>query len=238
MLSQYPQGTPQSSRSSKRILTVVIVVAVVAVVILGGIGGGIYFSRISQQPNIQATAINIPQPVANPQTSTVLNDGRVSGSASFSYISKLPGSYSLVFDNSFSTFSSKAVALTWADAAGASHTQAFTVSPGNAYTITTDMKTNQVISGSFSVSGGSGDDVNFYITAQTCTQSVTFTFTLVNSGSADGYATVQLRVDGQALWTNRYFVSQGQQLLQNGGITLSDCDSHSINLVVSSQTRA
>ncbi len=236
-MSQYPQGTPQPS-SSKRPLVIIAVIVAVAIVIVGGLAGSIYFSRIAEQPNIQATSANIPQPVANPQTTRVLDDGRVSGTASFNYVAKLPGSYSLIFDNSFSTFSSKSVALTWTDAAGAPHAQTFSIPPGNDYTITTDMKQNQIVSGSFSVAGGSGNDVNFYINAQTCTETVTFSFTLVNSGNANGYATVRLQVDGQAVWTNRYYVPQGQQVPENGSVTLSDCNSHSINVVVSSQEKA
>lgn len=231
-------GSPQPNPDPKRILLVVAVLAVVALVIVGGWVGGTYLVRISQQPNIQATSVNIPEPIADHQTSTVLNEGRVSNSASFSYVAELLGSYSLVFDNSFSTFSSKSIALSWTDPAGAPHTQTFSVPPGNAYTITVEMKVNEIVTGSFAVSGGSGNDVNFYIKAQTCTQSITFSFILVNSGNANGYATVQLLVDGQAKWTNRYFVLQGQQVPANGSIALPDCSSHSLNVIVSSQERA
>src|SRR5712692_4557681 len=59
------------------------------------------------------------------------------------------------------------------------------------------------------ISGGSGNDTDFYIAADTCTQTVNFSFTLVNSGSANGYATVQIQIDGQTNWTNRYFVARG-----------------------------
>jgi len=49
----------------------------------------------------------------------------------------------------------------------------------------------------FTISGGSGNDTDFYIAADTCTQTVNFSFTLVNSESANGYATVQIELDGQ-----------------------------------------
>jgi hypothetical protein len=164
--------------------------------IAGGSYAGITVYQASQQPNIQATAIVIGQPITDPRLSTVLDDGRVANSASFGYTTVLPGTYTLVFENSFSTFSSKSVYATYT-AAGATHTQSFAVSAGSAQNIANNLLANQVLSGSFTVTGGSGNDVNFYITASTCTQTVTFSFSLVNPGAANGFATVHFNVDGQ-----------------------------------------
>jgi hypothetical protein len=205
--------------------------------VAGGSYAGINVYQASQLPNIQATAIVIGHPVTDPILSTVLDDGRVANSASFGYTTVLPGTYTLVFDNSFSTFSSKSVYATYT-AAGATHTQSFVVSAGNAQNIANNLSANQVLSGSFTVTGGSGNDVNFYITASTCTQTVTFSFTLVNPGAANGFATVHFNVDGQSQWSNRYLVSQSQQVPGSGSVTLPDCGTHTYGVLVSSQEKA
>ena len=230
----YPPAPP--AKKSK--LPVIIVLVIVAVALVAGAGyAGTTVYQAAQQPNIQATAISIGQPVMDPRVTTVLNDGRVSNSGSFDYTSVLPGTYTLVFDNSFSTFSSKSVSVTYT-AAGAPHSQSFVVAPGNAEDISNTLLANQALVGSFAVSGGSGNDVDFSITASTCTQTVNFSFTLVNPGQANGFAIVHLTVDGQSQWSNRYFVSQGQQVAGSGSLTLTDCKTHTFNVLVSAQEKA
>jgi hypothetical protein len=208
-----------------------VVVIILVVVILGGIGGTVVY-QAAQQPNIHVTAINIPQGTTNPQSSTVADNGRVANSGTFDYTTTLPGTYAITFDNSFSTFSSKSVSVSYT-AAGASGSKSFVVGAGNVETVSFTLSTGDRLYGSFSVSGGSGNDINFYITAQTCTQTVNFSFTLVNSGSANGYATVEFQSDGTVLWTNHYYVAQGQQLPERGNVGLSDCSGHNYNILIS-----
>ena len=216
---------------------------ILVAVILGGIGGPLIY-QAAQQPNIQATAIDIPPRAANPRTSTVINEGVVAGSGTFDHTTTLPGTYALVFDNSFSVFASKSVSVHYRvcpdynSCPAITTTQAFVVDAGYSHKLSFTLTTGQRLSGSFSVSGGSGNDVEFYITAETCTQTVNFSFILVNSGSANGYATIQFQVDGQVFWTNRYFVTQGQQLPVSGSAVLSDCSGHVYNVLVSRTDKA
>ncbi len=215
------------------------IVTIVLLVILGSIGGVVIFQAAqqgAQQPNIQVTAVSIPQATGDPQTAYPV-DGIVSSSDSFDYTPSQPGTYTLVFDNSFSTFSSKSISLSYT-AGGSSDTKSFVVDAGEIERLSFTLEANQRLSGSFTISGGSGNDVNFYMKAETCTQTVNFSFTLVNSGSANGYATIQFQVDGQSYWTNKYFVVQGQQLPQSGSIVLSDCNGHDYRVVVSSIEKA
>ena len=51
--------------------------------------------------------------VTNPQGSTIIDRGRVSGGTSFSFTADSDGAYTLHFDNSFSLFSSKEVRTTY-----------------------------------------------------------------------------------------------------------------------------
>ena len=234
MTQPQPQPSAPPSQSKKIFAGLgvgAIALVIILVVILGGIGGTLIY-QAAQQPNIQVTNINIPQATAIPRTSTVVDGGRVVNSGTFDYTTTLPGTYTLVFDNSFSVFSSKSVAVSFT-VAGASDSNSFVVQPGNVANLDFTLTAGNRLTGTFSVSGGSGDDIDFYVTARTCTQTVNFSFVLVNSGSANGYATVQFQVDGQAFWTNRYFVAQGQQLPENGSVVLSDCNGHAYNIVVS-----
>ncbi len=238
-LSVLTQPQPTSPSQSKKIfagLGAGAIIGIILLVILGGIGGTVIY-RTSQQPNIQATAINIGSPITDPRFGNVVNDGRVVNSASFDYTTSLPGTYSLVWDNSFSVFTSKSVSVTYT-VSGSTHTQSFTVQPGHSEELSFNLGVQDRIYGNFAVSGGS-NDVNFHITAQTCTQTVSFSFTLVNPGNANGFATARLTEDGHdAPWSNRYYVPQGGQVQGGGTITLPDCGSHIFNVVVSTQEKA
>ncbi len=227
--SQQTSAPSQSKKLFAGLGVGAIVIIVLVVAVIGGIGGTVIY-QAAQLPNIQATEISVPQATSDPRSSTVVNDGRVVTSDAFDYTTTLPGTYALVFDNGFSVFTSKSVSVTYT-VGGTSNTKSFVVNAGNFEKISFTLQTGDRVSGSFSVSGGS-NDVDFYITAQTCTQTVNFSFTLVNSGSANGYATVQFQVDGQVYWHNRYFVAQGQHLPESGSLVLSDCAGHAYNVVV------
>ena len=105
------------------------IIVIVAVVILGGGIWGTIIYQAAQQPNIQATSINIPQATTNLQYSIPVNDHIVANSGAFDYTTRLPGTYVLAFDNSFSTFSAKSVSVSYT-AAGTSVTKSFVVSGG------------------------------------------------------------------------------------------------------------
>ena len=163
--------------------------------------------------------------------------GRVSYSRSFNYTAVADGSYELIFDNSFSTFSSKNVAISYS-VAGAPTTTSLSVPAGSSNQITVQLKVGQRLSGSFSASGGSGNDVNFEIVGQTCSESIAFSFDLANSGTASGSATVAFQADGQQLWTNNDLVAAGQQVPASGTATLPNCASHNFGIVVTQQQKA
>jgi hypothetical protein len=223
---------PSRAFSSRGIIATV---AVVGLVLLGGVGI-VYFSLSAEQPNIQPTQISISPPV--PRTFTVLALN-VSGHESFSHVAKLKGSYSysMIFNNTIPPLSPTTVTLNWTGPDGTAQTQTFSVDPGSFHNVTVPMRVDQTISGQFSVSGSYGNEIGFSLVARTCAGNLSFSFTLVNSGGVSGHATVQLLVDGQPLWTNRYFVPQGGQTPGSGNVTLLDCNAHDTNLVVASQEK-
>jgi hypothetical protein len=211
-----------------RIAVVVIVLAIVVGV------GGYYGYQYSLQPNIQATNIQFASPEISSQNSTAQDAGRVANSGSFSYTAPANGSVYLVFDNSFSGFSSKAIAITYT-VWGATTSNAFTVSPGEQHSIEIPMTAGQSISGTFTVSGGARNDIGFSIIQYTCSETMPFSLILVNSGSANGYGTLVLRTgDGVQVWSNRFYVQQSQQLPVSGTATTQNCAAHTLTPTVSS----
>jgi len=209
---------------------------VVLLLVVVGAGAAYYLIEVAPQPNLQLTAIDLGTPVQNQQAQTVLDQGRVSGSSSFSYTATLPGSYYLTFDNSFSVFSSKNVAVTYT-VAGKQYTTGVAVGAGQTQSIYTALGSGGQVTGSYSVSGGSGNDVDFSIMGDTCTETVSFSFTIVNSGPVGGYASVAYQSDGSSIWTNRYYVPAGQQLPVSGSGSLSDCNNHTFAAIVTSQQK-
>lgn len=195
-------------------------------------------AELAKQPNIQATKVSF-SPSNQPISTTVVSDGRVSRSHAFSYTATHPGTYMLVFDNSFSTISTKSVELSYR-AAGQGLSVAFEIPPGTSKFQAIDVElAGEVVSGSFTIFGGSGNDVEFQIITSRCElQRVSFQFTLVNGGTTDGFASVILLVDGKLSdWSNKYYVPQGQQVLETGTAILNDCDKHNFSLEVS-QTKS
>jgi len=231
----YPAPPPKARRFSKNAV-IGIAIIIVALVVAGGYGGNRIYQD-SLQPNIQATAVNIGTPSMNPSSSTPVDDGRVTSPGSFDYTADLPGTYTLVWDNSFSVFTSKSVSVTYT-VSGSTHSQSFTVQPGHSSDLSFNLGTGDRIYGNFAVSGGS-NDVNFYINAQTCSETVSFSFTLVNPGNSNGFATAQLLEDGKdTTWSNRYYVPQGGQVQGGSTVTLPDCASHILSVSISTQEKA
>jgi len=66
----------------------------------------------------------------------------------------------------------------------------------------------------------------------------TWTFTLVNSGTADGFATVVGYIDGNAAGQAVFFVPAGAHVDKGFSIDAPDCNSHSPNIGITSVTKA
>lgn len=226
-----------------------LVIGVVALVVLvaAGAGGYYYYQNYqsnqntlhqnSLQPNVSVTNTDIGQPSQTPASATVVNDGRVSSSGSFNYAATLDGSYVLTFDNTFSTFSSKSVYVTYTAGSAQSTATTLNVPAGQVQDISVQSTAGQSITGSFSVSGGSGNDVNFEITANTCSETIPFSYDLANSGSASGNVTSSFQSDGQQVWSHVDLVSPGQQVPVSGTAQLANCASHNFTIAITSQQK-
>jgi hypothetical protein len=208
------------------------VIVVIILLVVAAAGYAIYY--YSQEPNIQATQVNI-YPTKNTQTSTAANYGTVT-SGQFSFTASTTGTYSLVFDNGISFVASKQVSVAYA-AAGQSGSQSFQLNAGQRGFVNTSLNSGQQFSGTYTISGGSGNDIEVYILVNTCTESVTYNSVLVNSGPVSGFATVGLQADQQTVQSNRYFVTSNQQSQVTGSATLANCNAQSLTVVVLSQQK-
>lgn len=205
------------------------------IIILGSICvTGVYLYQNSLQPNIYVVN-RIITPVAYPEVTTWLNLGRVSGMGSFNYEVNMSGEYVLIFDNGFSTFSSKSINLTYTTHWPDYQWDYFILSPGQTRTVQIHVNAGQWLGGDFWVSGGSGNDVDFKILAHTCTTAVSFTSSLVNAGTSDGFVDVAFTVDGASAWSNRYFVPKGGTVPIDSHVVLDDCGDHAFDIVVQNQ---
>lgn len=230
---QYPKRTPiLGGPDGKR--NVAIAFGMIA--IIGGVFG-YYLYPYALQPSIQTTNFSTAQPVQNASSQNVVNLGRVTNTGVISYTAVTEGTYVLVFDNRFSDVP-KSVAVTFSIAGGPSNSQSFTVLGGDSHDITTTLLAGQSITGTFTVAGTSGNNISFQIVANTCTQTISFSFSLVNSGNANGFASVGFQADGLTVWSNKYFVQSGQQVPASASASFSTCVSHSYNIVVLSQQKA
>jgi hypothetical protein len=98
-----------------------------------------------------------------------------------------------------------------------------------------DLEAGQVLHGNLSVSGSLINDIFFSLTTTTYTQSISFSFTLVNSGYSDGFAVVELRSDGMSVWSNRYYLEAGGSEVETGTVTIPDKEDHAFLLIVVEQ---
>jgi len=185
----------------------------------------------SQQPNVQATDINILQNIEKSPPETIFDDPRASN-LTFQFVTTQQGTYFFNYDNSFSVGPSPTKISVSFSLGDKSNNETLYLCPGCWLWKGYDVSANQVIAIQFTLTGGSPNDIHFYITVQTCSHTVEFSFTLVNNGNATGNATVQLQGDGISYWQRAYSVGQGQNLPQSGNVFPADCIAHNYNVNV------
>ncbi len=210
--------------------TIGIGIAIAAAIAIGVVG-----YQLSLQPDIQVSELNVSRD-KNTEFVKVLDYGRVSNYASFDYTAPQDGTYYIVLENDFSFFSSKYVVGSYSDK-GKFYLMGFDIPPGNYESIPVYAYASQSISGEFNINGGSGNDVDFSISQERCSQKVFFSFSLGNYGPVSGNAQVKLVADGNTVWTNEYYVETQKQISKKESITISDCNDHVYNMYVESQQR-
>ncbi len=230
---KYLQPISSLFRSKKVVAglsTGVLVVIILLAVLFAGMRGGLIHPG-SQQPKVQATDINILQNIEKSPPETIFNDPRDSN-LTFQFVTTQLGAYFFNFDNSFSVGPSPTKISVSYSIGDKSNNETLYMCPGCRLSMGYDVSANQIIAIQFTTSGGSPNDIHFYITVQTCTHTVDFSFTLINNGTANGNATVQLQGDGTSYWQHAYSVAQGQNLPESGNAFPPDCIAHNYNVNV------
>jgi hypothetical protein len=236
MVTERP-SIPQKIRSyfrSRKIIAALGAGALVAVILLVVLFLGMHGGQInpgSQQPKVQAANISILQNIEKSPPETIFDDPQVS-TLTFQFTTTQPGTYFLNFANSYSTGPSNTKISLSYSIGYKSHNETIYLPPSASLYEGYDVSTNEVIGIQFNVSGGSPNYIHFYITAETCTHSVDFSFNLVNNGTANGNATVQLQGDGTVYWQHAYVIAQGQNLPESGNAFPADCIVHNFNVNV------
>lgn len=228
------EGAPNPTRHTLKKMPLAGVFVVI--LLIGGVGT-YYAYQDSFQPKMQVSTVSIAQPLQSPAGGNVYDLGMVSGSGSISYTATQDGTYVLTFDNGFSDIQ-KSLAVTYSVAGGPSTAESFNVPGGSSQTISVNLLAGQSVTGSFTVAGGQRNDIQFSIQSNTCTEAVSFSFIVVNTGNANGFAHVAFTSDGQTSWSSQYFAQMGQQLPASGTVTINNCAAHTFNVILVSQQKA
>jgi hypothetical protein len=185
------------------------------------------------RPNIQKVGVEIPKPTIS-HTHNLLYDFLALGSFTFYYPANESTTLNLHFSNDQGYMITKSVTFTYSIDDQAK-VISFSLPPyaGTHYSI--DLLAGQVLHGNLSVSGSLINDIFFSLTTTTCTQSISFSFTLVNSGYSNGFAVVEFRSDGMSVWSNRYYLEAGGSKVETGTVTIPDKEDHTFMLIVVEQ---
>jgi len=120
---------------------------------------------------------------------------------------------------------------------GTPYQESFSIPAGEYERISVYAYPGKTINGNFQVSGGSGNDVNFFITTIDCKQNVKFSFTLFNSGHVDGNVIVKLLADNQQFWSNNYIVEVEEKVTKNSSVLIPNCN-EDLEIIISEQKSA
>ena len=206
----------------KRVLTVFVALIIV------GIAAVSY--SVLYRLNIQIVGVEIPKPTIN-HTHYLLYDFLALGSFTFYYPANESTTLNLRFSNDQGYMMTKSVAFTYSIDDQAK-VVSFSLPPYASTHYSIDLLAGQVLHGYLSVSDSLVNDIFFSLTTTTYTQSISYSFTLVNSGYSNGFAVVELRSDGHSVWTGKYYLNAGETSINNKTVTLPGRETHNFELVV------
>jgi hypothetical protein len=190
---------------------------------------------VLHRPNIQIAGVVIPKPTIS-HKHYLLYDFLALGSFTFYYPANESTTLNLHFSNEQGYMVTKSVAFTYSIDDQAK-VISFSLPPYASTRYSIDLLAGQVLHGNLSVSGGMINDIFFSLTTTTYTQSISYSFTLVNSGYSSGFAVVELRSDGVSVWSNNYYLEAGGSEVETGTATIPDKEDHGFSLMVVEQER-
>ena len=186
---------------------------------------GFFLLQGSFQPDIKISnkEINLIDRVL--ESETLIGRERFYDGGAFSLLAGQTGTYFLVFsdlDVYPPLTSAKEISVNYT-IDGDFHSDKLEVVGGSYRSLGVNATKGQTISGDFVVTGThTNGEIDLTIRAVRCTQTLSFSFTAVNSGLANGFAVVQLLVDGESVWVNQYHIDAGREMQDSGMISISD----------------
>ena len=206
----------------------------VALIIIGtaAVSFSVLLRTNTPTPSFQVVNVSISKPTIR-DTNHLVFYGYVRDICSFYYTASESVTYVLVLNNPNSP--SKFVNLTrFTDDSEIIDTM--NIPPLATQQRSYDLLKGQTFSGQLSILGGE-NDLHLYINYHNYTQSIDFSFNLVNTGSSDGFVVVELRSDGTSVWSNRYYLEARGNEGKTGTVTIPDKEDHAFSLIVVEQGR-
>ena len=216
---------------NKWVLSVLIVLIIIC---SGAVTYSVLLRLNAPVPNIQVNDVNISKPTIS-QWSNLIFDGHVLNTLSFYYTANASVTCRLNFSNNGASLASKSVTLTYYTINDTAKVDTFYVAPFASDSRGFDLPPGQSLSGYFEISGTAVNDLWVAFTYINYTQSIDFSFNLVNAGSSDGFAVVELRSDGVSVWSNRYYLEAGGNEGVTGTVAIPDKFDHTFLLLMVEQ---
>jgi len=152
------------------------------------------------------------------------------GSYSFDYTAKDSGVYEMYFVNSWENPDPVFVSLKYYAPQRKMHAEALSIPYKSVMQFTEIMEANESIKGNFNVTGHPNQGILFYLILPKCSQSVSFSFVLANTGQDSRSTSVELTADGVPVWSSSYLVESGKTAPASGTATIDGCTERSYNL--------
>jgi hypothetical protein len=216
-----------------RVLIVLIALAIIFTVM---VSFTLFLRTNTLAPNFQVTDVSISKPMITSGSNLIFH-GHILDSLSFSYTASESVNCRLDFSNNGASLEPKSVTLEYYTVNDTAKVDTFNVAPFASNSRSFDLLTGQSFSGYFEISGAAVNDLWVAFTYTNYTQSVDFSFNLVNSGSADGFADVELLSDGVSNWSNRYTLVAGGNHMETGTVTIHDKEEHTFMIIIIEQGR-
>ena len=215
----------------------------IAVVILQAIGN-------SQQPRISILNQNIEPAVMHWDNHTLIADqveyrdywtgNRTAnvttiitiGSYTFDYEAKEPGFYEIYLVNEWQNSDPVFISLKYDAPQRNMMGEMLSIPYNSSMQFIERMEAGERIRGNFNVTGHPDQGILFYLILPKCTQSISFSFVLANTGQYGRSASVELAADGAPVWSNGYLIESGKLAPDRGTASIDDCWEHSYKLLL------
>ena len=152
------------------------------------------------------------------------------GSYSFNYTAKEPGTYEMYFVNAWENQDPVFISLEYSAPQRNMKAEALSIPYKSQMQFTEILEANESIRGNFNVTGHPNQGILFGLNLPKCSQSVSFSFYLANTGQESRSTSVELVANGVPVWSNSYFVESGRLVADSGTAAVDDCTEHSYNL--------